>query len=57
MAMKTSVVIADGKHFDFPLFMKALHEVDYQHYLLSEYRAAPPENAAKVGLDYIKTLM
>ena len=47
----------DGKHFDFPLFMKALHEVDYQDYLLSEYRAAPPENAAKVGLDYIKTLM
>lgn len=47
----------DGKHFDFPLFMKALHEVGYQDYLLSEYRAAPPENAAKVGLDYIKTLM
>lgn len=47
----------DGKHFDFPLLLKALHEVNYQDYLLSEYRAAPPENAAKVGLDYIKTLI
>lgn len=47
----------DGKHFDFPLFMKALHEVNFDSYLLSEYRAAPPENAAKLGLDYIKTLM
>lgn len=47
----------DGKHFDFPLFMKALHEVKYEGYLLSEYRAAPPENAAKAGLEYIRTLM
>lgn len=47
----------DGNHFDFPLFMKALHEVNFDGYLLSEYRAAPPENAAKAGLDYIKTLM
>jgi len=47
----------DGKHFDFPLLMKALHEVGYEGYLLSEYRASPPENAAKAGLDYIRTLM
>lgn len=47
----------DGKHFDFPKLMKVLHEVDYEGYLLSEYRSAPPENAAKTGLDYIKTLM
>lgn len=47
----------DGQHFDFPLLMKALHEVNYEEYLLSEYRAAPPENAAKAGLDYIRTLM
>lgn len=47
----------DGKHFDFPLLMKALHEIGYKGYLLSEYRAAPPENAAKIGLNYIKTLM
>lgn len=47
----------DGKHFDFPTLLKALHEVGYEGYLLSEYRAAPPENAAKVGLDYLKTLM
>lgn len=47
----------DGKHFDFPKFMKALHEVNFDGYLLSEFRAAPPENAAKAGLDYLKTLM
>ena len=47
----------DGQHFDFPLFMKALHKIEYKEYLLSEYRAAPPENAAKAGLEYIKTLM
>jgi len=47
----------DGKHFDFPLLMKALHEIGYEEYLLSEYRASPPENAAKAGLDYMKTLM
>ncbi len=47
----------DGKHFDFPQFMKALHEIGYEDYLLSEYRATPPENAAKIRLDYIKTLM
>lgn len=47
----------DGKHFDFPTFMKALHKIGYEDYLLSEYRAAPPENAAKVGLAYIRTLM
>lgn len=47
----------DGKYFDFPLFLKALHEAKYEGYLLSEYRAQPPENAAKVGLEYIRTLM
>lgn len=47
----------DGTHFDFPLFMKALKEVNYQDYLVFEFRAEPPANAAKVGLDYIRTLM
>lgn len=31
-----------GKHFDFLLLLKALHKVNYQDYLLSEYRAEPP---------------
>ena len=47
----------DGKHFDFPLFMKALHEVNYKDYLIFEYRAAPPENAAKAGLEYIRAFL
>lgn len=47
----------DGRHFDFPTLLKALHEVGYEGYLLSEYRAAPPENAAQAGLAYLKTLL
>ena len=47
----------DGKHFDFPLFLKALKEIGYQDYLVSEFRAAPPDNAAKAGLDYLRTLL
>ncbi len=47
----------DGQHFDFPLFLKALREIDYQDYLVFEFRAQPPVNAAKVGLDYIRSLM
>lgn len=47
----------DGKHFDFPLFLKALKEINYQDYLVFEYRAGPPANAARMGLEYIRTLM
>ena len=47
----------DGKHFDFSLLMKALKEIDYQDYLVFEYRPAPPQNAAKAGLTYIRQLM
>jgi len=47
----------DGQHFDFPLLMKALHDARYQDYLLSEFRSEPPANAAKAGLDYLRTLM
>lgn len=47
----------DGEHFDFPLFLKALKEVHYQDYLVFEYRAEPPANAAQVGLEYIRKLM
>ena len=50
-------MIPDGTKFDFPLLLKALKEVNFDGYLLSEFRAAPPENAAKVGLEYIKSLM
>ena len=32
-------------------------EVGFDGYLLSEFRAERPENAAKVGLDYIKSLI
>lgn len=47
----------DGNHFDFPLLMKGLQEANYRDYLVFEYRADPPENAAKAGLDYIRGLM
>lgn len=47
----------DGKHFDFPRLMEALKSIPYEDYLVFEYRSQPPENAAKVGLDYICTLM
>lgn len=50
-------MIPDGTKFDFPLLLKALKEVNFDGYLLSEFRAAPPENAAKVGLEYIKSLL
>ena len=44
----------DGDHFDFPKLIQALKEI---HYLVFEYRAAPPEYAAKAGLDYIRSLL
>ena len=47
----------DGKHFDFPLFLKALHEIGYSDYLVAEFRAQPPENAAEAGLAYLRTLL
>ena len=47
----------DGNHFDFPKLIQALKEVRYQDYLVFEYRAAPPECAAKAGLDYIRGLL
>lgn len=47
----------DGKHFDFPLLMKTLQEINYKDYLVFEYRPHPPQNAAKMGFDYIKALM
>jgi len=47
----------DGKHFDFPLLMRVLKEINYQDYLVFEYRPSPPENAAKAGYDYIQTIL
>ena len=47
----------DGKHFDFPLFLKALHEIGYSDYLVAEFRAQPPVNAAEAGLAYLRTLL
>lgn len=47
----------DGRHFNFPLLIQALKEIQYQDYLVFEYRAQPPEHAAKAGLDYIRSLM
>ena len=50
-------MVPDGKQFDFPALISALKEVGFDGYLLSEFRAAPPENAAKVGLEYIKSIL
>lgn len=47
----------DGKHFDFPLMIKALKDINYDDYLVFEFRAEPPVNAAKVGFDYIQKLI
>lgn len=47
----------DGKHFNFPLLLKALHEIDYKDYLVAEFRAEPPQNAAKAGLEYLRGLL
>lgn len=47
----------DGKHFDFPLFLKALHEIGYSDYLVAEFRAQPPVNAVEAGLAYLRTLL
>lgn len=46
----------DGRHFDFPLLLRALKQCHYQDYLVFEYKETPPENAAAKGLDYIKSL-
>jgi D-psicose/D-tagatose/L-ribulose 3-epimerase len=43
----------DGMHYDFPAFLRSLCEIGYDGPLVFEYRPAPPENAARVGFDYI----
>ena len=47
----------DGRHFDFPLLLRALKEAKFQDYLVFEFRAQPPADAAKAGLDYIRSLL
>lgn len=47
----------DGKHFDFPLLIRALKEVGYQDYLVSEFRAQPSVNAAGTALAYLRGLL
>jgi len=47
----------DGTHFDFPLFLKALKKIGYEDYLVFEFRAQPPADAARAGLQYIRALL
>lgn len=47
----------DGDKYDYPLVIKALKEINFQGYLAFEYKAEPPSNAAKKGLDYIRKLL
>ena len=47
----------DGEHIDFPALMAALKEIRYQDYLVLEFQANPPADAARVGLEYIRRLM
>lgn len=47
----------DGKHFDFQELVRGLKAAQYRDYLVFEYQASPPARAAKVGLDYIRTLL
>ena len=37
--------------------LRALKEADFQDYLVFEFRAQPPADAAKAGLDYIRSLL
>ena len=41
----------------FPLLIQALKETGFQDYLVFEFRANPPADAAKAGLDYIRALL
>ena len=37
--------------------LRALKEAKFQDYLVFEFRAQPPADAAKAGLDYIRSLL
>lgn len=50
-------VVPDGMPFDYQRLIKALCEVGFDGYLLSEFRAEPQRNTAQIGLDYIKSLL
>lgn len=48
----------DGNHCDFPLMVDALKKINYKGYLALECKKIPSEyDAAKIGYDYIKTLI
>lgn len=49
--------VPDGKHFDFPKYLKVLKEIDYQDYLVFEYKSVGDGIAeATAGLKYIRNL-
>ena len=47
----------DGTKFDFKEYLEALEAIHYDDWCVFEYAPEPPENAAKTGLDYIKSLL
>ena len=47
----------DGEHFDFKTYLEVLAEVGYDDWTVFEYRPAPPDDAAKRGFEYIRTLL
>ena len=49
--------VPDGKHFDFPKMLKALIEIDYQDYLVFEFKSVGDGVAeATAGLQFIRNL-
>ena len=46
----------DGTKFDFKPYLDVLEEVGYDDWYVFEYRPDVPENAAKAGLDYIRSI-
>jgi sugar phosphate isomerase/epimerase len=43
----------DGEHYNFPRCLKALNDIGFDGPLVFEYRQSPPNNAAKIGYEYI----
>ena len=43
--------------YDYPAVIRALKKAGFGGYLAFEYRPEPPENGAKVGYDYIRSLI
>lgn len=47
----------DGNHYDFRPIIMALREINYDKYLVFEYRSSPPSKSALEGLKYIQGLI